>query len=95
MLYCPCAPESADMQPDTQPTKLRQEVRPVVSLSAPEKQHDDQDEGGGNGIPDKVHPMDALAATKPLVFVNAIKTTPAHYHLANQPRQKFKLALSA
>ena len=41
-----------------------------------------------------MHPMDALAATKPGVFVLDIKTIPALFHLANQPRQKFKLALS-
>ena len=39
--------------------------------------------------------MDALTATKPGVFVIGIKTTPARFHLTNQPRQKFKLALSA
>ena len=37
--------------------------------------------------------MDALTATKPVVFVLDIKTIPALYHLTNQPRQKFKLAL--
>ena len=37
--------------------------------------------------------MDALTATKPGVFVIAIKTIPTLYHLTNQPRQKFKLAL--
>ena len=46
-------------------------------------------------MPDKVHPMDALTATKPVVFVIDIKTIPARFHLTNQPRQKFKLALSA
>ena len=86
MLYCPCAPESADMQPDAQPTKLRQEVRPVVSLSTPEEQHADQDKCRGNGIPDKVHPMDALTATEPLVFVIDIKTILA-IHITNHPRQ--------
>ena len=39
-------------------------------------------------MPDKVHPMDALTATKPVVFVLDIKTIPALYHLTNQPRQK-------
>ena len=66
-----------------------------VIRSVPEEQHADQDERGGNGIPDKVHPMDALTATKPGVFVLDIKTIPALSHLTNQPRQKFKLALSA
>ena len=37
--------------------------------------------------------MDALTATKPLVFVIDIKTIPA-LHITNQPRQKFKLAPS-
>ena len=54
----------------------------------PEEQHADQDEDGGNDIPDKVHPMDALTATKPVVFVIDIKTIPAIFHLINQPRQK-------
>ena len=48
-----------------------------VVESTPEEQHGDQDESGGNGIPDKVHPMDALTATKPVVFVLDIKTIPA------------------
>ena len=39
--------------------------------------------------------MDALTATKPVVFVLDIKTIPALFHLVNQPQQKFKLALSA
>ena len=59
----------------------------------PEEQHADQDEDGGNCIPDKVHPMDALTATKTVVFVLDIKTIPTPFHLTNQPRQKFKLAL--
>ena len=63
-------------------------------MSTPEEQHADQDEDGGNDIPDKVHPMDALTATKASVFVIDIKTIPA-LHITNQPRQKFKLALSA
>ena len=50
----------------------------------PENNHADQDEGTGNGIPDKVYPMDALTATKPGVFVLAIKTIPAPFHLTNQ-----------
>ena len=57
-------------------------VRPV-----PEEKHADQDERRGNDIPDKVHPMDALTATKPVVFVIDIKTIPALLHLTNQPRQ--------
>ena len=39
--------------------------------------------------------MDALTATKAGVFVLDIKTILARFHLTNQPRQKFKLALSA
>ena len=85
---------------------MRQEVRPVVSLvlardarhsapkqgrrSAPEDQHSDQDKCHGNGISDKVHPMDALTATKAAVFVIDIKTIPA-LHVTHQPRQKSKL----
>ena len=61
----------------------------------PEDQHSDQDKCRGNDIPDKVHSMDALTATKATVFVIDIKTIPALLHLTNQPRQKFKLALSA
>ena len=38
--------------------------------------------------------MDALTTTKAGVFVIDIKTIPALFHLTNQPRQKFKLALS-
>ena len=57
-------------------------------MSTPEEQHADQDKLRGNDIPDKVHPMDALTATKPGIFVIAIKTIPALYHLTNQPRQK-------
>ena len=56
--------------------------------SAPEEQHSDQDKCRENHIPDKVHPMDALTATKPGVFVIEIKPTPAFLHLLNQPRQK-------
>ena len=56
--------------------------------SVPEEKHANQDERGGNDIPDKVHPVDALTATKPGIFVIAIKTIPALYHLTNQPRQK-------
>ena len=37
--------------------------------------------------------MDALTATKAVVFVIDIKTIPA-LHFTNQPRQKFKLAQS-
>ena len=56
--------------------------------SAPEEKHANQNYRRENGIPDKVHPMDALTATKPGVFVIDIKTIPALYHLTNQPRQK-------
>ena len=59
-----------------------------MAQSVPEEQHADQDKCRGNGIPDKVHPMDALTATKARVLVLDIKTIPAHYHLTNQPRQK-------
>ena len=59
-----------------------------VVRSVPEEQHADQDEGRGNGIPDKVHPMDALTAMKPVVLVIVIKTIPALFHLTKQPRQK-------
>ena len=61
----------------------------------PEEQHANQDERGGNDIPDKVHPMDALTTMKPVVLVIVIKTIPAIVHITNKPRQKFKLALSA
>ena len=64
-------------------------------MSTPEEKHANQNERRGNGIPDKVHPMDALTATKPGVSVIDIKTIPVLLHLTNQPRQKFKLALSA
>ena len=64
-------------------------------MLVPEEQQDDQDEGRGNGVADKVIAMDALTATEPVVFVIGIKTIPALFHLTNQPRQKFKLALSA
>ena len=63
-------------------------------MSTPEDNHADQDEDAENHIPDTVHPMDALTATKPVVFVIKIKTIPA-LHITNQPRQKFKLKLSA
>ena len=39
-------------------------------------------------LADKVNPMNALTATKPVVLVLDIKTIPALYHLTNQPRQK-------
>ena len=64
-------------------------------MLVPEEQQDDQDEGRGNGVADKVIAMDALTATEPVVFVIGIKTIPALFHLTYQPRQKFKLALSA
>ena len=54
----------------------------------PEEQHANQDKCRGNDIPDKVHPMDALTATKAIVFVIDIKTISAIFHLVNQPRQK-------
>ena len=54
-----------------------------VVKSVPEEQHANQDKCRGNDIPDKVHPMDALTATKPFVFVIDIKTTPAPFHLTN------------
>ena len=41
----------------------------------PEEQHADQDEDGGNGIPDKVYPMDALTATVAQIFVLEIIIT--------------------
>ena len=59
-----------------------------VMRSVPEEKHANQNERGGNDIPDKVDPMDALTATKAGVFVIDIKTIPALSHLANQPRQK-------
>lgn len=52
-----------------------------VVRSVPEDNHADQDERGGNGIPDKVDPMDALTATKAVVFVIGIKAIPALFHL--------------
>ena len=54
----------------------------------PEEQHADQDEGGGNNIPDKVHPMDALTATEPVVFVIDIKTTPHPFSSRQSPAAK-------
>ena len=54
----------------------------------PEDQHSDQDKCRGNDIPDKVHPMDTLTATKAVVFVIDIKTIPA-LHITNQPQHKF------
>ena len=54
----------------------------------PEDNHANQNYRRGNDIPDKVHPMDALTATKPVVFVLDIKTIPALFHLTNQLRQK-------
>ena len=43
-------------------------------------------------MPDKVHPMDALTATKATVFVIDIKTIPARFHLTNQPRHSIMAA---
>ena len=60
----------------------------VKEMSTPEEKHANQNYRGGNGIPDKVHPMDALTATKAVVFVLDIKTIPTLFHLTNQPRQK-------
>ena len=57
-------------------------------MSTPEDNHTDQDKCRGNDIPDKVHPMDALTATKARVLVLDIKTISARFHLTNQPRQK-------
>ena len=56
-----------------------------VVKSTPEEKHANQNERRGNGIPNKVHPMDALTATKPGVFVIDIKTIPALSHFTNQP----------
>ena len=61
-------------------------------MSTPEDNHANQDERGGNDIPDKVHPMDALTATKPGVFVLDIKTIPALLHLTTQPRYSIMAA---
>ena len=58
----------------------------------PEEQHADQDKCRGNDIPDKVHPMDALAATKATVFVIDIKTIPALFHLTTKPRHSIMAA---
>ena len=57
-----------------------------VVKSTPEEQHADQDKCCENHIPDKVHLMDALTATKSGVFVIDIKLF--LFHLTNQPRQK-------
>ena len=51
-------------------------------MSTPEEKHANQNERRENCIPDKVHPMDALTATKPGVFVIDIKTIPA-IHITN------------
>ena len=58
-----------------------------VVRSVPEEQHANQNYRGGNDISDKVHPMDALTATKTGVFVIDIKTIPALSHFTNQPWQ--------
>ena len=60
---------------------------PRWARSVPEEQHTDQDKCRGNGIPDKVHPMDALTTTEARVLILDIKTIPALSHLTNQPRQ--------
>ena len=57
-------------------------VRAVRSV--PEEQHSDQDEDGGNDIPDKVHPMDALTATVLVVFVVEIKVVLFHPRLLHR-----------
>ena len=59
-----------------------------VVRSVPEEQYADQDKCRENDIPDKVHPMDALTATKAGVFILDIKTIPSIFHLVNQPRQR-------
>ena len=56
----------------------------VKGMSTPEDNHTKQNYRGGNCIPDEVHPMDALTATKTGVFVLAIKTIPARFHLTNR-----------
>ena len=58
-----------------------------VVKSTPEEQHANQDKCRGNRIANKVHPMDALTATKPVVFLIDLKTILA-LHITNQPRQK-------
>ena len=63
------------------------ETSPVEFL-LPKDNHTNQDKRGKNHIADKVHPMDALTATKPLVFVLDIKTQPTIFHLNNHLRQK-------
>ena len=63
-------------------------------MSVPEEQHTDQDEGRGNRIADKVIAVNALTATKAVVFVLDIKTIPALFHLINQPRQKSSMEQS-
>ena len=55
-----------------------------VVRSVPEEKHANQNECRGNDIPDKVHPMDALTATKAGVFVIGNKTIPALTHLTNR-----------
>ena len=52
-----------------------------VVKSTPEEKHANQNERRGNCISDKAHPMDALTATEPLVFVLDIKTKPTIFHL--------------
>ena len=63
-------------------------------MSTPEEKHANQNYRRGNGITDKMIAVNALTATKALVFVIDIKTILA-LHITNQPRQMFKLALSA
>ena len=53
-------------------------------MSTPEDNHANQDERGGNGMPDKVHPMDALTATVLVVFVVEIKLVLFHPRLLHR-----------
>lgn len=46
-------------------------------MSTPEEKHDDQDEGRGNGVADKMIAVNALTATKQGVFAIDIKTITA------------------
>ena len=61
-----------------------------VIKSVPEKQHANQNKCRGNRRTDKMITVNALTATKPVVFVIDIKTIPALFHLTNQPRQKYE-----
>ena len=57
----------------------------VKEMSTPEEKHANQNYRGGNGIPNKVHPMDALTATKAALFVIKIKTIPVLHLTATNP----------